>query len=105
MSIRYFVVRPDDMFERWSQARLNRVWDGDEAIPEFAGGRLRYALVFVETKERKVVGVRGAEWNVLAMDATGRHNKDGPYERHHGGCGRGPIAVHEPDRGCAKDLL
>lgn len=74
MGLRYFVVRSDDTFERWSEARLNRVWDGEEAVPEFAGRRLRYALVFVETKERKVVGVHAAEWNALAIDATGTHN-------------------------------
>jgi hypothetical protein len=75
VGVRFFVVKSDDTFERWSQARFNRVWEGDEPVLEFAGRRLRCAVVFVETKGRKAVNVRGVEWNVLAMDITGRHDR------------------------------
>src|SRR6266511_2878128 len=75
LGIRFFVVKPDDTLERWSEARFNRVWEGDESVPEFAGRRLRYALAFVDTKARKAVRVRKVEWSVLPIDASGRHDR------------------------------
>jgi hypothetical protein len=66
---RFFVIGPDDTFERWSQARFNRVWDRHEAVPALAGRRLRYALVFVDTQARKAVGVQAVQWGVLTMSA------------------------------------
>jgi hypothetical protein len=70
---RFFVITSDDTFERWSQARFNRVWDRDEAVPAFAGRRLRYALVFVDTDAGRAVGVQAVQWGVLTMDASGKH--------------------------------
>ena len=33
---RFFVIKSDDAFERWSQARFNRIWDqGERAAFEF----------------------------------------------------------------------
>jgi hypothetical protein len=74
VGVRFFVVRHDDTFERWSQARFNRVWDGDEPVAEFAARRLRYALVFVDTQARRAVGIQAVQWGVLTMDASGRHD-------------------------------
>jgi hypothetical protein len=76
VGVRFFVVRPDDTFERWSQARFNRVWDGDEPVSAFAGRRLRYALVFVDTQARRALGVQAVQWGVLRMDASGRHDPE-----------------------------
>lgn len=75
IGLRYFAVSSDDTVKRWTQARFKRVWDGSEPLPEFAGRRLRYALVIVETYEREVVALRGVEWNVMALDPAGKHDR------------------------------
>lgn len=72
--LRFFIVKQDDTFERWSEARFNRVWQGNEPVSEFAGRRLRYALVVLDTKARKPVRVRHAEWSIMTLDAAGRHD-------------------------------
>jgi hypothetical protein len=75
IGLRYFVIGSDDTVERWAQTRFKRVWDGSEPLPEFAGRRVRYALVIVETYEREVVAIRGVEWNVMAIDLAGKYDR------------------------------
>lgn len=41
------------------------MFDGEEAVPEFAGRRLQYAMLFLDLEERKPVSVKYAEWHVL----------------------------------------
>jgi hypothetical protein len=56
VGVRFFVAGPDDMFERWSLEQFNSVWDVWEPVAEFAGRRLRHALVFDGTQTRIAVG-------------------------------------------------
>jgi hypothetical protein len=69
-----FVVSSDGTFHRWSYKRFERVFDGRERVPEFAGKRMQYAMVFVDLDQRRPVGVRYTEWRVLRVDDSGRHN-------------------------------
>jgi hypothetical protein len=72
--VRIFVVSSDGTVHRWSYKRFERVFDGREPVGEFAGKRLQYAMVFVDLDQRRPVGVRYAEWRVLRLGESGRHN-------------------------------
>jgi hypothetical protein len=74
LGVRFFIVQPNDTFERWSEVRFNRVFDGDESVAQFAGRRLRYAIAFVQFEDRKPVGVRRVEWGVLTIEPNGKHD-------------------------------
>jgi hypothetical protein len=51
---------------------FDRLHDGRERMPEHAGRIVRYALVSLETEDRKPVAVRYAEFGVLVFDRRGR---------------------------------
>ena len=74
IGVRFFVVRGDGTFHKWSYNRFERVFDGQEPVPEFAGQRLRYAMVFVDPNRRRPMGISHAEWRVLRIEDSGRHN-------------------------------
>ena len=72
--VRIFVIGTDGDLRKWSYKRFERVFDGEEAVPEFAGRRLQYAMLFLDLEERKPVSVKYAEWRVLRIDGNGLHN-------------------------------
>lgn len=72
-SVRIFTVQ-GTKFTPISYARWKRVWDGEERLPEYAGQRVKYALVFVDTEDRKPVGIKYVEW------AYRRIEKDGSFD-------------------------
>lgn len=52
--------------------RLYLLNDSSERFPEYAGQRLRFALIAVEVKERKPVAIRHASYSIIQLDAEGR---------------------------------
>lgn len=58
--------------------RFNRLFDGDlnEAMPEYAGQRVRCAMVYVELADRKPVEVVRIDYMVLPLDPEGRVDAD-----------------------------
>ena len=58
--------------------RFNRLIsrDPEERFPEYAGKRLRYALIVIESENRKPVGVLRAQYSYLAFDPEGRLRED-----------------------------
>ena len=71
---RIFIINEDDTIKRLSMKRYNRLLNGspDECLPEFAGKRVRYALLVMELVNRKPVKILLAEFSFLAFDSEGR---------------------------------
>ena len=71
---RIFLVHDDDSIERLSIVRFERLTNEDpnERLPQYAGKKIRYALVILETKDRKPVDILYIEHSFLFFDADGR---------------------------------
>jgi hypothetical protein len=50
--------------------------DPEEALPEYAGKRLRYALIFLELLDRKPVEVLQIQYAYIFFDAKGRIDRN-----------------------------
>jgi hypothetical protein len=74
LEIRVFIVKEDDSIERLSLKRYNRLIKGnpDEQLLQFAGKRIRYALMVLEMMDRKPVEILMTEYSFLAFDSEGR---------------------------------
>jgi len=67
-----------DRIIRVSQRRFERLVDRDlnEAMPEYAGQRIRCAMVYVQLADRKPVEVVRIDYMVLPLDPEGRLDAD-----------------------------
>jgi hypothetical protein len=74
LGTRIFIVKEDDSLQRLSPKRYNRLIKGhpDEGIMQFAGKRIRYALIVLEMINRKPVEILMTEYSFLTFDSTGR---------------------------------
>ena len=74
LGTRIFIVKEDDSLQRLSLKRYNRLIKGhpDEGLMQFAGKRIRYALIVLEMINRKPIEVLMAEYSFLAFDSKGR---------------------------------
>jgi hypothetical protein len=74
LGTRIFIVKEDDSIERLSLKRYNRLIKGnpDERLLQFAGKRIRYALMVLEMMNRKPVEILMAEYSFLTFDSEGR---------------------------------
>jgi hypothetical protein len=74
LGTRIFIVNEDDSLERLSLKRYNRLIKGhlDERLLQFAGKRIRYALIVLEMKNRKPAEILMAEYSFLTFDSEGR---------------------------------
>ena len=73
MSTRFFIVDDNDAIHRISIARYNRMMrrDPDERFDQYAGKRIRCAMVVLETEGRKPVAVLRADYYFLTFDSEG----------------------------------
>jgi len=79
MSIGIRVMFVDgDRIIRVPLRRFDRLFDRDlnEAMPEYAGQRVRCAMVYVELADRKPVEVVRIDYMVLPLDPEGRVDAD-----------------------------
>ena len=74
LGTRIFIVKEDDSIERLSLKQYNRLIKGhpDGRLLQFAGKRIRYALMVLEMMNRKPIGILMAEYSFLAFDSQGR---------------------------------
>ena len=74
LGTRIFIVNEDDSLQRLTLKRYNRLIDGhpDEGLLQFAGKRIRYALIVLEMINRKPVEIIMAEYSFLDFDSKGR---------------------------------
>jgi len=74
LGLRIFIVNDDDSLKRLSVARYERLLRGDprESLPQYAGKRIRYALVVLEVEQRKPVAINRIQYNFIFFDSEGR---------------------------------
>ena len=74
ISLRIFIVDDDDTLQRLPLARYDRLLgrNSKECMPQYAGKRVRYALVVVNLWNREPVEILRFEYSFLSFDAVGR---------------------------------
>jgi hypothetical protein len=70
--VRVFFFDEDGTITRIPTTRFCRALDGEPALPEYVGERIRYAIVSVELEDRKPVEVRSIGYQILLIDDEGR---------------------------------
>jgi hypothetical protein len=75
IATRVFVVKGKEL-KRVSSARFQRVFDGEECLPEFAGQRVKYALVLLRTENRRPISVAYTEFSELELDENGHYDRE-----------------------------
>jgi len=72
--IRIFFVRDDGSLKRFPVARFERLMNHDpkEYVPEYAGKRVRYALISLDLENRKPVGILGIGYHIVTFDHEGK---------------------------------
>ena len=77
IGIRVFLVDNYDSLQRIPLARLERLlrFDRGESLPQYAGKRVRCAMVVVEAEGRQVLSIRNVDYFLLPFDDKGRINK------------------------------
>lgn len=66
-----------------SLAKYNRLIQGDknESIPEYAGQRIRTAVVIVETENRKPINILKVDCEYINVDKDGKFDQDEQQEK------------------------
>ena len=74
LGTRIFIVKEDDTLQRLTLKRYNLLIKGhpDEGLMQYAGKRIRYALIILEMINRKPAEVLMTEYSVLTFDSNGR---------------------------------
>jgi len=72
--LRVFLVNDDDSLERFPLARLERLFQGhpEERLLQYAGKRVRYALVIVDLVNRKPIEILRIQYAILTFDSEGK---------------------------------
>lgn len=76
IGIRIFIF-DNDTIKQIAYAKFDRLRNGieNESIPEYAGKRIRTAVVFVETEDRKPVGVLHLDCAYVSVDQDGKFDQ------------------------------
>ena len=74
ISARVFIINEDDTVHKLSHAAFERLirQDPNESLPQYAGQKVRYALIAVEMKNRKPVDILHTEESFFNFDLNGR---------------------------------
>lgn len=77
-SVRAFLVNERGELERFSYARLQRLWRHDprESLPARAGAHACFAIAYIETLGRDPSHIKHAEYVRLEFGPDGRIDKD-----------------------------
>jgi len=77
MSVRVFLVEDNDSLQRIPMTRLDRLlhFDRRESLQQYAGKRVRCAMVFSLVADRRVLSIRNIDYFWLSFDDKGRINK------------------------------
>lgn len=73
IGLRVFFVNDDDSVQLLSTARYNRLFreDSGECLPQYAGKRVRCALVVLDVVGRKPLTIRAIDCSIVSFDANG----------------------------------
>ena len=74
LGTRIFIVEEDDSLKRLSLKQYNRLIKGhpDKGLMQYAGKRIRYALIVLEMMNRKPVEILMTEYSFLTFDSKDR---------------------------------
>ena len=77
ISVRVFLVDDNDSLQRIPMTRLDRLlhFDRAESLLQYAGKRVRCAMVFLEVAGRRVLSIRNIDYFWLSFDDKGGINK------------------------------
>ena len=77
ITCRAFFVDDNDSLQRISMARLDRLlhFDRRESLQQYAGKRMRCAMVFLEVAGRQVQAIRNIDYFLLQFNYKGRIDK------------------------------
>ena len=72
------MINEDDSLKRLSIDRFERLRrdDPNARLPQYASQKIRYALVFLETKDRRAVGINYINYGYLVFDSNGGLDTD-----------------------------
>ena len=72
--LRVFLINDDDSLKRFPLARLERLFQGhpEERLLQYAGKRVRYALVIMDLVNRKPVEILRIQYAILTFDPEGK---------------------------------
>jgi len=72
--LRVFLINDDDSLQRFPLARLERLFQGhpEERLLQYAGKRVRYALVIVDLVNRKPIEILRIQYAILTFDPEGK---------------------------------
>ena len=78
MGLRIFIINEDDSLKRLSIDRFERLRrdDPNARLHQYAYQKIRYALVFLETKDRRAVGINYINYGYLVFDSNGGLDTD-----------------------------
>ncbi len=68
---RYFVFEDSGELRPLTHEIYQRLHDGETSLPEYAGKRIRIALVFLRTEKRSPVEIKAVEGSYLQLDGAG----------------------------------
>ncbi len=68
----------EDSVRSFPYAKFERLWNGDTAdrIPEYAGQRIKYALVTVYTEKRQPIEITHIDCSYIVVDDKGKFDQD-----------------------------
>ena len=74
---RVFLIDDNDSLQRISMERVNRLlhFDRRESLQQYAGKRVRCAMVFLEVAGRQVLAIRNIDYFLLQFNDKGRIDK------------------------------
>ena len=74
IGFRVFLVDSDDSLQRLSMAHYERLLQRKprERLPQYAGKRVRCAMVMLEVAGRKPLAINRIDYSMLSFDAEGR---------------------------------
>ena len=74
IGIRIFLIDENDSLHRLSMARYHRMTspDSDERFTQYAGKRMRCAMIFLEVEKRKPLYIIRTDYYYLPFDNEGR---------------------------------
>jgi hypothetical protein len=98
VGVRVFFVENESRVKRISLKRFQSLIDSGqdvERLPEYAGQRLRIAVVILEVKGRKPVAIERIDRGILEFDGTGR--VDRRQEQKQGRLAVGSLSLPMPE--------
>src|SRR6266496_798769 len=73
----FFVLNDGDRLQRISLKRFDGLWgDGKERFPDYAGQSMRYALVILETRNRRPNAIKRVDCGTLKFNSKGQIDED-----------------------------